>query len=323
MAAGILDPPLAIGKPLPRVDGKLKVTGAAKYSAEFSVPKLAYAALIQSAVAKGRIAKIDVSAAQAAPGFIGIVTRENAPRFKPYPDDLTKKSAPGESRVPLEDDQIHWVGQHLGVIVAETFEEAMHAASLVRVQYESDPPVLTMDDDRVRQTGLEPETFIGREKLQVKRGDVEAALANAAARIDVSYTTPIENHNPIETYSTTAEWDAADRVRIHEATRGIKQLQRIVANAFGLPRENVHIICPFIGGAFGSKGFQWSHTLLAAAAAKLLQRPVKLTFTRAQMFDSAGQRARTEQEFSLGASRDGKLIALRHATTTHCSPVSE
>src|SRR5204863_1116560 len=177
--------------------------------------------------------------------------------------------------------------------------------------------------ERAQQNSLQPEKFIGRENLQVKRGDVDAALASAAARIDVTYTTPIENHNPIETYSTTAEWEAADRLLIHEATRGIKQLQKIVANAFSVALENVRIVCPFVGGAFGSKGFQWSHTLLAAAAAQLVQRPVKLTFTRSQMFDSAGQRARTEQRFSVGSDKDGKLVALRHATTTHCSPVSE
>jgi xanthine dehydrogenase YagR molybdenum-binding subunit len=152
---------------------------------------------------------------------------------------------------------------------------------------------------------------------------VNGALATAAHKIDVVYSTPIENHNPIETTSTTVEWEAPDRLLIHESTRGIKQLQKVVATVFGLPRENVHIVCKFIGGAFGSKGFQWSHTLLAAAAAQLLQRPVKITFTRSQMFDSAGQRARTEQQFSMGADEAGKLVALRHATTTHCSPVSE
>lgn len=316
MPAGILDTSPAIGKPLARVDGKLKVTGAARYSAEFARPKLAYAVLIQSTIANGRVSKMDLAAAQAAAGVVGILTRENAPRFKPYPDDLTKIGAPGESRVPLQDDQVHWVGQHLGVIVAESFEEATHAASLPRVQYEDAPPILAMNEDRAGQNALQPE------KLQVKRGDVDAALASVAARIDVTYTTPIENHNPMEVYSTTAEWEAADRVLIHESTRGIKQLQKIVANAFGLPLDNVRIVCPFVGGAFGSKGFQWSHTLLAAAAAQLVQRPVKLTFTRPQMFDSAGQRARTQQKFSMGASRDGKLIALRHATTTHASPVS-
>ena len=158
--------------------------------------------MIQSTIANGRVSKINLSAAQAAPGVIGILTRENAPRFKPYPDDLTKKGAPGESRVPLQDDQIHWVGQHLGVVVAESFEQAMHAASLVRVEYENTPAILTLPDERAQQNSLQPEKFIGRENLQVKRGDVDAALASAAARIDVTYTTPIENHNPIETYSS-------------------------------------------------------------------------------------------------------------------------
>ena len=312
-----------IGQPLARVDGKLKVTGTARYSAEFARSKLSFGMLIQSAIANGRVQKIDISAAKSARGVIGILTRENAVHFKPYPDDLTKKGAPGESRIPLQDDEIHYAGQHLGVVVAESFEQATHAASLVRLAYQTQPAVVTLDDQRVQDNALWPGTFIGREKLQVKRGEVDAALATAAQKIDAIYSTPVENHNPIETYSTTAEWEAPDRLLIHEATRGIKQLQRIVANAFGLPRENVRIVCPFIGGAFGSKGFQCSHTLLAAAAAQLVQRPVKLTFTRPQMFDSAGQRARTKQRFSVGAGKNGKLVALRHATTTHCSPISE
>src|SRR6266446_1340834 len=312
-----------IGQPLARVDGRLKVTGRATYAAEFARPKLAYGALIQSAVANGRVEKIDISAAKSAPGVIAILTRENAPRFKPYPDSLSKAGVPGESRVPLQDDEIHYAGQHLGVVVAESFEQATYAVSLVRVTYQSQSPVVTLDDERVQKNAIFPEKFAGREALQVKRGDVDAALATAAHKIDVVYSTPIENHNPIETYSTTGEWEAPDRLLIHECTRGIKQLQRVVANAFGLPQENVRIICPFIGGAFGSKGFQWSHTLLAAAAAKLVQRPVKLTLTRPQMFDSAGQRARTEQRFSMGAGKDGKLVGLRHATTTHSSPTHE
>jgi xanthine dehydrogenase YagR molybdenum-binding subunit len=308
-----------IGQPLTRIDGKLKVTGTATYAAEFQRPKLAYGALIQSTIANGRVAKIDLSTAKSTPGVIGVLTRENSPRFKPYPDNLTKNGAPGESRVPLQDDNVYWVGQHLGIVIAETFEQATHAASLVRVQYEEKSPLVSL----AGSNPLQPDKFIGREKLQAKRGDVNGGLATAAHKIDVVYSTPIENHNPIETTSTTAEWEASDRVLIHESTRGIKQLQKIVANAFGLPPENVHIVCKFIGGAFGSKGFQWSHTLLAAAAAQLVQRPVKLTFNRSQMFDSAGQRAHTEQRFSLGADNTGKLLALRHATTTHCSPVSE
>src|SRR3954471_21488991 len=312
-----------IGQPIARLDGRLKVTGTAKYAAEFARPKLSYGALIQSTIANGRVVKIDLSAAQAAPGVLGILTRENAPHFKAYPDDLRKPGAPGENRVPLHDDEIYHDGQHLGVLVAESFEQAVYAASLVQITYQSRPPVVTLYDQRAQTNATAPEKFAGRDELQHKRGDVDSALATAAHKTEFVYSTPIENHNPIETYSTTCEWETADRLLIHECTRGIKQLQRVVANAFRLPQENVQIVSPFVGGAFGSKGFQWSHTLLAAAAAKLVQRPVKLTFTRSQMFDSARQRARTEQKFSLGASRDGKLVALRHATTTHCSPVSE
>src|SRR5438445_2945651 len=128
-----IDSAPTIGKPLTRVDGRLKVTGAATYAAEFQRPKLAYGALIQSAIANGRVDKIDISAAKAAPGVVGILTRENAPQFKPYPDELTKKGAPGENRVPLQDDEIHYAGQHLGVVVAESFEQATHAATPVRL----------------------------------------------------------------------------------------------------------------------------------------------------------------------------------------------
>jgi xanthine dehydrogenase YagR molybdenum-binding subunit len=308
-----------IGQPLARVDGRVKVIGAAKYAAEFQRPKFAYGVLIQSTIANGRVVKIDLSASQSASGVLGILTRENAPQFKAYPDDLRKPGAPGENRVPLQDDTIYHDGQHLGVVVAESFEQATYAASLVEVTYQSEPPVVALYEEQAQKNATVPEKFAGREELQHKRGDVDSALATAAHKVDFVYSTPIENHNPIETYSTTSEWEAADRLLIHECTRGIKQLQRIVANAFGLAQKNVRIVCPFIGGAFGSKGFQWSHTLLAAAAAKLVQRPVKLTFTRPQMFDSAGQRARTEQKVSVGADEDGKLVALRHATTTHTS----
>ncbi len=312
-----------IGQPITRIEGRLKVTGGANYAAEFARPKLTYGVLIQSTIANGHVVKIDLSAAKSAPGVIGILTRENAPHFRAYPDDLSQAGAPGESRVPLQDDEIHYAGEHLGVVVAESFEQATYAVSLVRVTCQTQPPMVTLDDERAQKNAIWPEKFAGREALQVKRGDVDAALATAAHKIDFVYSTPIENHNPIETYSTTAEWEAPDRVLIHECTRGIKQLQRVVANAFGLPQENVRIVCPFIGGAFGSKGFQWSHTLLAAAAPKQVKRPVKLTLTRPQMFDSAGQRARTEQRFSIGVDKTGKLVALRHATTTHSSPTHD
>src|SRR5437667_5759293 len=137
-------PPVA--QPISRVDGKFKVMGVAKYAAEFTRADFVFGQLIQSAIANGRVVSIDTSAAKSAPGVIGILTRENAPRFKPYPDQLTKRGGTGESRVPLQDDEIHWVGQHLGVIVGDTLEYVQHAVSLVRVQYASAPPRLAMDD---------------------------------------------------------------------------------------------------------------------------------------------------------------------------------
>src|SRR5438445_13633222 len=163
-----IDSAPTIGKRLTRVDGRLKVTGAATYAAEFQRPNLAYGALIQSAIANGRVVKIDTSAAKSAPGVIGILTRENAPRFKPYPDDLTKKGAPGENRMPLQDDEIHYAGQHLGVVLANTFEQATHAASLVRVTYQAQSPIVDIPDQRAARTATAPEKFIGREDLQVK-----------------------------------------------------------------------------------------------------------------------------------------------------------
>src|SRR5436190_22733722 len=161
-----------IGQPLARADGKLKVTGRATFAAEFARPQLAYGALIQSAIANGRMEKIDISSAKSAPGVITILTRENAPRFKPYPDSLTKKGGPGESRVPLQDDEIHYAGQHLGIVVAESFEQAIHAASLVRVTYQTQPPIVALREESARRNATSPEKIIGRERLQVKSGDV-------------------------------------------------------------------------------------------------------------------------------------------------------
>ena len=314
-----ISPPIA--QSITRVDGRPKVTGTATYAAEFAPINLVHAELIQSTIANGRVTSMNVSAAKSAPGVIDILTRENAPRFKPYPDALTKKGGPGESRVPLQDDEVHWVGQHLGILVAETAEKARYATSLIQVEYASTPPLVSMEHPDAQKNFTRPDTFIGREKLQATRGDPNSAKGEV--RLEATYQTPIQNHNPIEMYSVIASWEARDRLLIYEATRGIKQLQKIVAFAFNLPIENVRILAPFVGGAFGSKGFQWSHTLLAAAAAQMVQRPVKLVFRRSQMFDSAGQRASTSQTFQLAANRDGKLVALHHSTLTHCSPVSE
>ncbi|MBA3652049.1 MAG: xanthine dehydrogenase family protein molybdopterin-binding subunit, partial [Chthoniobacterales bacterium] len=171
--------PPPITQPIQRVDGKLKVTGGAKFAAEFAPGNLVYAQLIQSTIANGRVIAIETATAKKAPGVLGVFTRSDIPPFHPYPDELTKKGAPGESRVPLQDDEVHFIGQHLGILVADSFERAQHAISLVRVQYARTSPALTLENSEAQKSSTRPEYFVGREKLQVGRGDVNAALASA------------------------------------------------------------------------------------------------------------------------------------------------
>ena len=305
----------------PRIDGRLKVTGAARYAAEFKLPGLAYGALVQSTIPAGRIKAINTVDAQRSPGVLGVLTKDNMPRLAPPPGDLIGNGQPGEPYVPLQDDVVHWSGQHVAVVVAETFEQAGAAASLVRVEYEAAEPQLHLSLALPEAT--KPALWAGREKLQVSRGNADRALDAAEVVVSQTYNTAVMNHNPMEMVSTTAFWEGPTRLLLHDTTRWIKGIQRILAHAFGLAVEDVHVISPFVGGAFGSKGFQWQHIILAAAAARLVGRPVRLEFTRQEMFTTAGRRAATVQKYALGAATDGRLSALRHETITSSSPLVE
>jgi xanthine dehydrogenase YagR molybdenum-binding subunit len=310
-----------LGTPRQRVDGRLKVTGAAMYAADFKVEQMAYACLIQSTIGSGSVVGIDQSEAERSPGVIAILTRRNAPKLQPLPEELTANGTPGESRLPFQDDQVYFQGQHLGAVIAETFEQARQAAALVRVRYQ--PGELRLDLQGLADQAIEPRLFGTRIKLQDKRGDVDWVWANMpqVRLVDATYTTPIENHNPIEPGAVLAAWDGSDHLTLHLSTRGVDLTQKVVAGAFGLAIENVRIICPFLGEHFGSKGFNWSYFLVAAAAARLADRPVRLVLTRPQMFDSMGQRARTIQTLGLAADENGKLAALKHSTLTHSSMI--
>ena len=312
-------PPSAIpdAQPHARVDGRLKVTGQAKYAAEFRFPGLAYGVLVQSTVPAGRVADLDTAAAERQAGTLGVLTHRNMPRLSPPPDDEVGLGKPAEPYAPLQDDAVHWSGQHVAVVIADTLEQAQHAASLVRVRYEEAPSVLEL----TAAPTTAPEMWAGREKLQVRRGDAPGALAQAETVVRAVYETPVHNHNPIEPVSTTAFWTAPDRLVLHDTTRAIQSLQKILAHAFGLAPENVRVLAPFVGGAFGSKGFQYQHIMLAAAAARLVDRPVRVEFTREQMFTTAGRRARTVQTFALGATHQGLLNAVQHETLTATSPL--
>lgn len=305
----------SIGQPLDRVDGRLKVTGSAKYASEFPTDRVAHAVIITSTIAKGRVTAIDTSKALATHGVLAVITPQNAPRL-PVP-----QSTGPIPRVPtlLQDDRVHYNGQPIGVVIAETFEQAMHAASLVVPQYAVETPVLDMDNaPRVSPESVHP---LGSER-RYARGDVDRGLESSAVREDHTYTTPLENHNPMEVHNTLASWDG-DRLSVYDSTQGIFSVRSTLARTFGIPPENVRVVAHFTGGGFGSKGGAWSHEMLAAMAAREVKRPVKLALTRRQMFGPVGGRPRTVQRVQIGASRDGQLVALRHTSTSNTSTLED
>ncbi|MBC6612453.1 xanthine dehydrogenase family protein molybdopterin-binding subunit [Hymenobacter sp. BT507] len=319
----------ATGQPLPRVDGRLKVTGAARYTAEWEVPGLVYGAVVDSARAHGTVRALDTSAARKAPGVLAVLTHENAPRLHPIPEQVRGTQFRGEggiteTRQPLQNATVEYAGQPLAVVVADTHERARYAATLVRVTYNEQPPELAMTS---ASRTTRPETFLGNdeEKLQVTIGDPNAALAAAPVQLRQVYESAITHHNPIEQLATIARWEkrnGTDFLTLYDTTRGLEVLQEVMATSLGLPQDSVHVICPFIGGAFGSKGWLYAPPLLTAMAARLVGRPVKIEWRRQDMFAVAGQRPSTRQTLSLGATRDGNITALRHDTLTHSSQSS-
>lgn len=307
------------GQPINRVDGRLKVMGEAHYSAEFPLDNIAHAVIIQSAIAKGRIQNIDVSAAENAPGVLTVITHRNAPRLNKIGSESEVKGKPGEKKVPLQSDEVDYDGQHIGVVVAETFEQAKYAASLVRITYDEQKPTTSIEQGQSSQ--YQPKDFFG-EEVQVQRGDTESALASAEVKIEATYTTPIEHHNPMEPSASIATWDG-NSLTIYDSNQWVYGARDVIAYTLGIPKETVRIISHYVGGGFGCKGFTWWHPLLAAIAARKVGRPVKLALTRQQMFTSCGHRPRTIQEISLGAKRNGQLTAIRHITTSQTSFVDE
>ena len=301
-----------------RVDGKLKVTGAAKYPAEFAPPNMAHAFLVMSTISRGKIMAIDSTAAEKSPGVLAVITHSNAPKIGGLSMALRSEGIRIEQRLPLSDDEISYGGQYVAVVVADTSENARHAASLLKISYAPEKPAL--EKEQALKVD-KPKEFFG-EQLQQKKGDTERAFATAdLVKIDNTYSIPTETHNPMECSATIAQWDSPDRLTIYDATQFVKGAQGIVARAFGLKPENVHVICPFVGGAFGCKGPVWPHTILAVMAAKVVNRPVRVELTRHQMFSGTGHRPQMFQRISLAAGRDGKLQVMKHDSEMFGSPV--
>lgn len=318
-----------LGAPLDRVDGHLKVTGGARYAAEYPLPNMSHAVLITSTIAKGRVRRIDSAAVERMPGVLTVLTPQNAmklPGFEGSGGNNAGAQGPAargalRMRVPtlLQDDLVHYNGQPIGVVVAETFEHATAAAHSARVEYVAETPVLEFDTaPRNPPESVHP---LGGPR-EYTRGDVDRGLAGAAVRVQHTYTTPLENHNPMEVHSTIASWNG-DELTLYESTQGIFSVRNSVARAFEMPQDKVRVISYFTGGGFGSKGGAWSHEVLAAMAARKVGRPVKLVLTRRQMFGPVGGRPRTQQEVTLGATRDGALTAIRHTSTSNTSTLED
>jgi len=308
-----------IGAPINRTDAWAKVSGAAHYTAEHHIENLAQAVLVTSTIPSGRVLRIDDSAAREVPGLLLVMTPQNAMRLPKETRDGKIQPPIGRRLTLLQEDDIYYNNQPIAVVVADTYEHAREAAARLRIEYERKDAVL--DFEQAKQD-LHPPEKVLTEDTDTRRGDLADGLLASTVRIDATYTTPIENHNPLETHSTIAEWDG-DKLTIHESTQYMKGVQRIVASIFGIPPENVTAICPYTGGGFGSKGSIWSHGPLTAMAAKMLGRPVKLSLDRNQMFGPVGQRPNTEQRYRFGALDDGRILASSHDTIAYTSMIED
>jgi xanthine dehydrogenase YagR molybdenum-binding subunit len=309
-----------IGRELDRIDGFDKVTGSAKFAAEYAGAGLAYASLALSSIAKGRIASLDVSQAEAAPGVIAVITHLNAPKLKEPPLFSPGGSgAAGSKANILNTEQIYWSGQPVAVVVANTLDQAEHAATLVEASYTLEDPQLSFASGI---EGARPPKNVMGEDTEVKKGDAEGALKDSSIRVDLRYDTPRYNHNAIELHATTASWQD-DKLTVYDASQYVSGVANTLAAIFGLKAADVRVMAPFVGGGFGGKGSVWPHVVMCALAAKVVGRPVRLTLSREQVFRNVGGRTPSRQRVALGVDQSGVLQALIHTGVTATSTTND
>jgi xanthine dehydrogenase YagR molybdenum-binding subunit len=297
-----------LGIPISRVDGRAKVTGAAKYAAEYNVPGLAHGFVVTSDIAKGRIARIDFTGALAVAGVIAVFTHANRPKMPAAHGKYGDEVAPaGKPFRPLYDDRIYFSFQPIALVVAEEPEIARFAASLVRVKYKEEAHETDFEGQRGH-------AFVAKgdsESHSHKRGKAAKAFADAPVKVDVEYRMAVEHHNPMEMFGATAVWEGDGRITVYDKTQGALNCRNYLANVFGLEHEQVRVLNPYVGGGFGS-GLRPQYELaLAVLAARALKRSVRVTLTRQQMF-GLGYRAGNIQSLKLGAERDGRLVSFCH-----------
>jgi xanthine dehydrogenase YagR molybdenum-binding subunit len=294
-----------------RYDGVAKVTGKAKYAGEFTQPfaraDLLHARIVQSSIPCGTIVSMDDTAARRAPGVRAVLTPFNAPTL-----DAMRHGTPKHISI-LQDTEVHYNGQPIAVIVATTLEQARYAETLLKIRYRSEPALLDLPAELAKQSRLDEARWPknpGKAQAGDTRGDVDAGFAAAVVTVDEMYGTPIQVHNPMEPHTTIAWWEG-EKLNLYDSTQYISGVKQSIARTLNLPLENVRVQCPYTGGGFGSKGSMWSHIPLAAMAAKVTGKPVKLALGRTQMFGTVGYRPTTVSRIRLGAAADGRLTSMQ------------
>jgi xanthine dehydrogenase YagR molybdenum-binding subunit len=305
-----------LGQGLDRVDGPLKVSGHATYAADFTLEQLTYAYLVRSTVPAGRVRSIDMAGTLRMPGVLFVMTHANAPQL-PDQGDAAVNPPAGRRISTLQSTEVRYNGEPIAVVIAETYEQARDAANQVRVTYA--PADATLDFATAE--AYKPDKS-GRTPPEKDWGDYERALAESEVRVDATYTTAMEHHNPLEPHATIANWEGR-KLTLWDSTQYISGVKETVAKTLGIAQDDVTVVSPFVGGGFGSKGSTWSHVVLSAMVARAVGRPVKLVLDRPQMWGPVGGRPCTRQEVVLGARRDGTILAMRHEVTSHTSQFEE
>lgn len=308
MTAAAPDPKANMGQPVPRYDAAAKVTGRATYGADMPLDNPAYAFLVTSAIARGRINSFDLHDAKNVRGVIDIVTHENAPKLRES-KLFSNGGYAGTTIQPLKSADIAHDGEIIAVVVAESYEAAREAANRVKVSYSAATPSASFDSPGTTKAAAKGQNAQFKEDPQV--GDFAKAFEEAEVKVAASYDTPTQHHNPMELFSTSCAW-MGDNLVIYEPSQYVYGLKNGVAEQLDIDADKVRVVNPYVGGGFGSRGSMTPRTAIIAGIAKRLNRPIKLVPTRDQGFTIATYRAETRHEIKLGAGRDGKLVALRH-----------
>jgi xanthine dehydrogenase YagR molybdenum-binding subunit len=299
-----------IGASLARIDGPLKTTGTAMYASDYNFPGMVYASPVCATIANGKIKRMDTSVAEKMPGVLLVLHHGNVgPLFR-----AGSGGRNSENRPPFEDETVSYWGQYVAAVIAETFQQAQAAAAAVKVEYEEAKldvsPKLT---DEMPAPGEK-----GGPRVVSHRGDWDGAFASAPVKVDATYSTPVETHNPMEMHAVVAVWNGK-KYTLYESSQGVVNHQQVMYQVLGVPKEDVEVVSKFIGSGFGGKLFPWPHSAIAAVASRQLKRPVKLTVTRQMMFSNVGHRPRTLQRMRLGATPEGKLVSLQQDYRNHTS----